>query len=91
MVTGRGFPLPTHSFPTWPIVVLYFSVGIAHAGNFTTGDVGNTYTIVVSNTGDFATTGTVSLTDTLPIGLTATAFSGDGWTVDLATVDGHAQ
>ena len=62
------------------------SAGIAHAGNFTTGDVGDTYTIVVSNTGDFAATGTVSLTDTLPIGLTATAFSGDGWTVDLATL-----
>ena len=62
------------------------SLGIAHAGNFTQGDVGDTYTIVVNNVGNFATSGTVSLTDSLPAGLTATAFSGDGWTVDLATL-----
>jgi uncharacterized repeat protein (TIGR01451 family) len=62
------------------------SVGIAHAGNFVQGDVGDTYTLIVSNINEFATTGTVSLTDTLPAGLTATALSGDGWKVDPATL-----
>lgn len=46
---------------------------------FTAGQTG-TYTINVSNTGKIATTGIVTVTDFLPSGLTATAFSGAGWT-----------
>ncbi len=44
------------------------------------------YTITVSNTGEMATSGEVTLTDILPAGLTATDFSGDGWTTDLSTL-----
>lgn len=57
-----------------------------HSGNFTQGDTGRTYTIVVTNNGTIATSGTVSLTDTLPTGLTATALSGTGWTCTLGTL-----
>ena len=46
------------------------------SGVFHPGDVGDTFTITVTNSGTAATSGTVSLADTLPSGLTATAFSG---------------
>src|SRR5205823_1229946 len=51
-----------------------------HVGNFTQGDTGKTYTITVTNSGTAATTGTVTVSDTVPSGLTATAIGGTGWT-----------
>ncbi len=58
----------------------------SHAGNFTRGDTGKTYSITVSNNGGAATSGTVSMVDSLPAGLTATAISGNNWTCSLSTV-----
>lgn len=59
----------------------------SHSGNFTQGDVGKTYTITVTNSGTGAPTfGTVTATDTLPAGLTATAISGAGWNCVLGTL-----
>ena len=58
----------------------------SHTGNFFQGQLGATYSILVRNIGGLATTGTISLTDTLPAGLTATAISGAGWTCTLATL-----
>jgi uncharacterized repeat protein (TIGR01451 family) len=52
----------------------------SHAGNFTQGQTGATYTITVSNSGGSATAGLVAVVDTLPESLTATAMSGSGWT-----------
>ena len=57
----------------------------SHAGNFTRGQTGATYTITVSNTGGVATTGSVTVTDTLPSGLNATNLSGAGWNCTVAT------
>jgi uncharacterized repeat protein (TIGR01451 family) len=57
----------------------------AHSGSFTRGQTGATYSITVSNVGNAATSGTVTVTDTLPSGLTATAISGSGWSCTLAT------
>jgi uncharacterized repeat protein (TIGR01451 family) len=51
-----------------------------HSGNFTQGQTGATYTITATNSGTAATTAAVSVTDTLPAGLTATAIAGAGWT-----------
>jgi len=51
-----------------------------HSGNFTVNQTGATYAITVSNVGNAPTTGSVSVTDTLPSGLTATAIAGSGWT-----------
>ena len=51
-----------------------------HTGNFTQGQNGATYTIVVSNSGPGSTNGMVTVTDTIPAGLTAAAISGPGWT-----------
>ena len=58
----------------------------SHTGNFTQGETGATYTIAVSNSGSLSTSGTVTVTDTLPAGLTATAISGTGWTCTLGTL-----
>lgn len=58
----------------------------SHVDTFTQGDTGRTYTLTATNSGVSDTTGEVTLTDTLPTGLTATAISGTGWTVDLPTL-----
>ena len=50
----------------------------SHTGNFTQGQTG-TYTLTVSNTGASPTSGPISVTDSLPTGLTSTAATGDGW------------
>src|SRR5207247_8502394 len=42
----------------------------SHSGNFSQGQTGATYTIAVANSGGTATSGTVTMTDTLPAGLT---------------------
>ena len=57
-----------------------------HIGNFTQGDTGDTYTITITNIGNAASSGTVTVTDTLPSGLTATAIGGTGWTPNLDTL-----
>jgi uncharacterized repeat protein (TIGR01451 family) len=57
-----------------------------HNASFTQGQVGATYSMTVANSGSTATSGTVSLTDTLPSGLTATALSGPGWGCTTATL-----
>ena len=62
------------------------TVASTHAGNFTQADTGDTYTLTVANAGTAATGGTVTFTDTLPGGLTATAMSGPGWTCDPSTL-----
>lgn len=55
----------------------------SHSGNFTQGQTGAAYTLTVTNSGAAPTTGTVTVTDTLPAGLTATAIAGTGWTCTL--------
>jgi uncharacterized repeat protein (TIGR01451 family) len=58
-----------------------------HSGNFTQGDIGKTYTITVSNNNpDIDDSGSITVVDTLPAGLTATALSGTGWLCDLGTL-----
>ncbi len=51
-----------------------------HSGNFTQSQTGATYTIIVTNSGTGTTNGTVTVTDTVPTGLTATGIAGTGWT-----------
>jgi len=57
-----------------------------HSGNFTQGDVGDTYALTVTNAGNKASSGIVTVTDTLPGGLTATKIDGSGWSCALATL-----
>jgi uncharacterized repeat protein (TIGR01451 family) len=60
-------------------------VTLTHTGSFTQGAVGKTYTIIARNGGGLPTAGTVTVSDTLPAGLTATAISGTGWACTLGT------
>ncbi|HKR02976.1 MAG TPA: isopeptide-forming domain-containing fimbrial protein [Pyrinomonadaceae bacterium] len=57
----------------------------SHSGNFTRGSTG-TYTITVTNSGAAATNGSlVTVTDTLPAGLTPTPWSSNGWSCSIST------
>ncbi|HEY0173247.1 MAG TPA: DUF11 domain-containing protein, partial [Pyrinomonadaceae bacterium] len=59
------------------------TVAKTHAGNFTQGQSG-TYTITVTNSGNVASSGTVTVSDTLPAGLTPGTATGTGWTCNTA-------
>jgi hypothetical protein len=53
----------------------------SHTGNFTQGQQGATYAVTVSNgAGAGPTSGTVTVTDTVPAGLTLVSMAGTGWT-----------
>lgn len=54
-----------------------------HAGTFTVG-VNGAYTIRVRNSGNVASSGTVTVTDTLPAGLTFVSGTGTAWTCAAA-------
>ena len=58
----------------------------SHQGNFSRGQTGANYTITASNSGSATTKGTVTVIDTLPSGLSATAISGSGWSCTLRTL-----
>jgi len=62
------------------------TIAKTHTGNFTQGQTGATYTIAVTNNGSASTSGAITVTDTLPSGLTATAISGIGWNCTLGTL-----
>jgi uncharacterized protein (TIGR03437 family) len=62
------------------------TISKTHPGNFAPGQIGATYTITVTNSGTAATAGVISVVDTLPTGLTATAMNGSGWTCVLGTL-----
>ena len=67
-------------------LVLNLAVLKSHTGNFAQGQTGAQYTIEVSNPGTAETNDTVTVADTLPAGLTATAISGSGWSCSLSTL-----
>jgi len=54
----------------------------SHAGNFTQGQTGATYTVTVTNaaTSTGSTSGKVTVKDTIPSGLTLVSMAGTGWT-----------
>ena len=76
----------TASDPTTVLSAPDLTITKSHTGNFRQGQVGAAYTLRVRNSGAQDTIGTVSVTDTLPAGLTATAIGGDGWACVLATL-----
>jgi uncharacterized repeat protein (TIGR01451 family) len=60
------------------------TINKSHTGNFTQGQTNATYTLTVSNIGRAASTGVVTVTDTLPAGLTFVSGTGTGWTACTA-------
>lgn len=88
-VSGGGQANTTNdsaSDPTTIIQLRDMTIAKSHTGNFTQGQIGATYAITATNSGSTATSGTVTVTDTLPAGLTATAMSGTGWSCVLGTL-----
>jgi uncharacterized repeat protein (TIGR01451 family) len=62
-------------------VVPVLSVTSTHSGNFMPGQMGATYSVTVTNaTGAAVTSSTVTVTETLPTGLTLASMAGPGWT-----------
>ncbi len=84
--SGGGAANPASN--TDPNVPVGFPLGISKtdSGNFEQGRAGVTYTISGTNTGNTASSATVTVVDTLPTGITATAMSGTGWSCTVATV-----
>jgi uncharacterized repeat protein (TIGR01451 family) len=62
------------------------TISKTHDGNFRQGQSGATFAITASNAGLGPSSGTVTVIDTLPAGMTATAIGGSGWTCVLATL-----
>jgi uncharacterized repeat protein (TIGR01451 family) len=73
--TGGAFDNTTID-PAVPVL----SITKTHTGNFTQGQTGATYTVTVSNTGNAPTSGTITVTETVPSGLTLVSMTGTGWT-----------
>jgi uncharacterized repeat protein (TIGR01451 family) len=69
-----------------PAALPDLTISKSHTGNFTQGQTGAAYTITVSNAGNAPTAGQVTMTDTLPAGLMATAIGGSGWSCSLGTL-----
>jgi uncharacterized repeat protein (TIGR01451 family) len=74
-----GGTAPPASAPITVTAVVDLTIAKRNTGPFTLGQVGAHYEIVVSNLGTAPTSGPVTVTDTLPAGLTPTAIGGAGW------------
>ncbi len=87
-VSGGGDANPANNTATDPTIVTTgavpdLTIAKSHSGNARQGQTGFAYTITVSNVGAAPSAGTVTVTDPLPAGLTATAASGPGWTCSV--------
>jgi len=85
-VTGGGDKNATNNSANDPTAVTGGAVGTpdltitkTHVGNFTQGQNGAAYSVTVSNVGSAASNGAVTVTDTIPAGLTLASMSGTGW------------
>ena len=83
-VNGGG-DLNQHStFDQTNINLPDLQISLSHAGNFSPGQVGATYTINISNVGTLSTAGgTLIVQDNIPTTLIGTAVSGTGWSCNL--------
>lgn len=70
--------------PPPPPATPALKASVAAQGYFSAGETNASYTITVSDTGNGATSGTVTVADP-PTGFTVTAISGTGWTCTLAS------
>jgi uncharacterized repeat protein (TIGR01451 family) len=80
-ITVDGFT----STASFTVTAPDMTVTSSHTGNFHSGDTGDTFTLIATNSGNAPTTANVTVADTLPAGFTATGMSGTGWTCTLAT------
>jgi uncharacterized repeat protein (TIGR01451 family) len=88
VVSGGGEVNLTNDTATDPTPLMPIpdmTITKSHTGNFSRGQIGATYTVIASNVGPVPTTAPVSVTDTIPAGLTLTGMSGAGWSCSGAT------
>ena len=78
-VTDAAGNMANCSFTVTVVLAPDLSLTKSHTGNFRQGQTGATYTMTATNSGGSPTSGTVTLSDTVPTGLTPTAASGTGW------------
>jgi Bacterial Ig-like domain (group 2)/Divergent InlB B-repeat domain/Cep192 domain 4 len=70
----------TATFTTAVVVPPTLTMTKTHVGSFILGQVGATYTVIISNAvGAGPTTGTVTVADAIPSGLTLDSMAGTGW------------
>jgi uncharacterized repeat protein (TIGR01451 family) len=69
---------------TLTIAVADMTITKTHVGVLKPGQIGAIYTIIVKNSGQGPTVGTVTVVDTPPLLLVPTAISGTGWTCTLS-------
>ena len=85
--TGAGAPNTANATDTTvilpPSAPPALTLQKSHTGNFQIGRPG-TFTLGVGNSGSVATAGAITLTDTLPAGLTYAGASGTNWTCPAA-------
>jgi uncharacterized repeat protein (TIGR01451 family) len=84
-LTGSANPQPVvmsaaRSVTADFVPVPKLKLGLEHNGSFTEGENGATYTVIVSNTSSTATSGAVTVSETLPAGMTLVSMAGTGWT-----------
>jgi uncharacterized repeat protein (TIGR01451 family) len=82
---GRDWPRATAQ-STVTVNGSDMTITASHAGDFTQGDAGRTYTLTATNSGNRSSTGLVTVADMLPVGLSATAISGSGWSCTVGTL-----
>jgi uncharacterized repeat protein (TIGR01451 family) len=66
------------------VVTSDLTITSTHAGNFTRPQTGATYTLTITNSGLVDTIALITVSDTLPTGLTATAIDGLNWICTLS-------
>jgi uncharacterized repeat protein (TIGR01451 family) len=85
-VSGGDSPTANASDSTLIIGPPVLGITSMHSGNFTQGQQNATYAVTVSNGASAGpTSGTVTVTETLPSGLTLVSMAGTGWTCTTNT------
>jgi hypothetical protein len=62
------------------------TIAATHSGGFQQAQTGAAYNLAIGNSGSGSTSAAVTVTDSLPAGLTATSISGTGWTCTLSSL-----
>jgi hypothetical protein len=80
-LSGGGSAPANASDATTVNLVPVLSISKSHSGNFSQGQTGAAYSLTVSNSASAGpTNGTITVTESVPTGLTLVSMAGNGWT-----------